>query len=223
MATSTVEDYLKCIYQAEGRLEGEGDLVSTGQIASTLKVAPGTATAMMKTLADSGLITYEPYSGVRLTPEGARVAAHVLRRHRVIELFLVEVLGMSWSEVHSDAELLEHAVSDRLLDRMYEMLGRPLVDPHGDPIPSARGVLKEKDYPSLLQCPPGASVRVARVTDQTPDFLRLLERHGIMPGNRIEVESREEAAETVLIRTGTGGSLSLGHRAAASVLVDPRA
>ena len=219
MATSTVEDYLKCIYQASRRSEG---LIPTGQIAATLKVAPGTATAMMKTLAESGLISYEPYSGVRLTPAGAKLAAHVLRRHRVVELFLVEVMGMSWSEVHSDAELLEHAVSDRVLARMDEMLGNPSVDPHGDPIPSPRGVMKEKDYPSLLTCPLGVPVKVARVTDQEATFLRLLERHGIMPGREIQVNAREEAAGTVVIQSGNGKTFSLGFGPAASVLVDPK-
>ncbi len=134
MATSTVEDYLKCILTHE---QASGDaLVGMGQISASLEVAPGTVTAMMKTLAESELVTYEPYSGVRLTPAGRKLAAHVLRRHRLIELFLVQVLELDWSEVHEEAELLEHAVSDRLIERMDEMLGRPQVDPHGDPIPT---------------------------------------------------------------------------------------
>ena len=110
-----------------------------GQIAAALGVVPGTATTMVKTLAESGLVRYEPYSGVRLTKAGEKLAALVLRRHRLVELFLVKVMGMSWTEVHDEAEQLEHAVSDRLIDRMDEMLGRPEVDPHGDPIPSAEG------------------------------------------------------------------------------------
>ncbi|MBI4583201.1 MAG: metal-dependent transcriptional regulator [Planctomycetes bacterium] len=218
MTTSTVEDYLKCIYQESQR--SGNSLISTGQIAAGLKVAPGTATAMMKTLADSGLVSYEPYSGVRLTPEGARLATHVLRRHRVVELFLVQVMGMNWSEVHKDAELLEHDVSDRLIDRMDEMLGRPTVDPHGDPIPSARGVLKEKDYPSLLLCGLRAPLRVVRVTDQETGFLLFLEGHGIMPGNRIEVLSRDEAADSLMVRPESGKSFSLGFRAASKILVE---
>ena len=218
VTTSTVEDYLKCIYQSQ---QGTTGLVATGHIAVTLKVAPGTVTAMMKTLAESDLAVYEPYSGVRLTNAGVKLAAHVLRRHRVVELFLVEIMGMNWSEVHGDAELLEHAVSDQLLNRMDEMLGGPDVDPHGDPIPTSRGVLKAKEYPSLLECPLRSPVKVARVTDQATAFLRLLERQGVMPGNLIEVESREEAADTVLIHGPGRKSFSLGFRPASTILVDP--
>lgn len=217
MTTSTVEDYLKCIFQAES---GSQDPVSTGHIAAQLKVAPGTATAMMKTLSEAGLITYEPYAGVRLTPQGRKLAIHVLRRHRIVELFLVEVLGMNWSEVHGDAELLEHAVSDRVLDRMDEVLGRPSVDPHGDPIPSPRGILKMRTYPSLVECPVGENVRVVRVTDQGADFLRLLERHGVMPGKEVSVEAREETADTIVVRPQEGKMLHLGFRPAASILVE---
>ncbi|HZN60476.1 MAG TPA: metal-dependent transcriptional regulator [Planctomycetota bacterium] len=219
MPTSAVEDYLKCIYQAQARTT---EPVATGLIASQLGVAPGTVTAMVKTLAESGLLDYEPYAGVRLTAAGVKLAAHVLRRHRVIELFLVEILGMNWSEVHEDAERLEHSVSDRVLDRMDEMLGRPQVDPHGDPIPSPRGVLKERDYPSLVTCPLRTPLRIARVTDQAADFLRLLERHGVMPGREVEVDSRDEAADTVLVRPNQGKALSLGFRPASAVQVTPR-
>src|ERR1044071_3228984 len=127
MPTSTVEDYLKCILLEQRDPES---LVSMGQISAALKVAPGTVTAMVKTLADSGLVTYEPYSGVRLTPAGRTLAVHVLRRHRLLELFLVQIVGLDWSEVHPEAEQLEHAVSERVIDRIDELLGHPAVDPH---------------------------------------------------------------------------------------------
>src|SRR5829696_4938261 len=149
MPTSTVEDYLKCILLEQRDPES---LVSMGQVSVALKVAPGTVTAMVKTLADSGLLSYEPYSGVRLTDPGRQLAVHVLRRHRLIELFLVKVMGMDWSEVHGEAEELEHAVSDRLIERMDEMLGHPSADPHGDPIPDVHGVVDEAVLPSLLDC-----------------------------------------------------------------------
>src|SRR5215204_2494824 len=159
MATSTVEDYLKHIL-----LEQQHDpekLVPMGQIAGALQVAPGTVTAMVKTLADGGLVAYEPYSGVRLTPSGRQLAAHVLRRHRLIELFLVQVMGMNWSEVHAEAEELEHAVSERLIQRMDEMLGYPSVDPHGDPIPNIHGHVEVVVLPSLLDCGLDVPVRVS--------------------------------------------------------------
>ena len=219
MPTSTVEDYLKCIYSEEEKEAGAR--VSTGQIATRLAVTPGTATAMIKTLADAGLVSYEPYNGVKLTAEGFRLATHVLRRHRVVELFLVKVMGMDWTEVHTEAEILEHAVSDRLIERMDKMLGRPSVDPHGDPIPTAGGVVDEKDYANLVQCPLGARLRLARVTDQGVEFLRLLKRHGLAPGSELQVESRQEEADTVRIRLAKGKPVSLGFRAASKILVEP--
>lgn len=219
MATSTVEDYLKRIYQAQ--LATPGSLVPTGQIASALEVAPGTATAMVKTLAESGLVEYEPYSGVRLTPAGEKLATHVLRRHRLVELFLVEVMGMDWSEVHGEAELLEHAVSERLMERIDTMLGHPEVDPHGDPIPTAGGEVAATDYPSLVSCPVGEAMTLVRVTDQATDFLQLIERYGLVPGVTVHVVARDEQADTVAIRSGSGEPVSLGHRAAAKIQVAP--
>src|SRR5690349_1211139 len=185
MVTSTVEDYLKCILLEQQRA-GSG-LVSMGQIAAALRVTSGTVTSMMKTLADSNLVTYEPYSGVRLTPAGTQLAAHVLRRHRLVELFLVRVLGLDWSEVHDDAERLEHALSERVVERIDEMLGFPTVDPHGDPIPGPRGLLPERSdaTESLLLCAVGAPLVVARITDQSPEFLRLAEAHGLVPGRAV--------------------------------------
>lgn len=135
MPSSAVEDYLKRIFLEQ--TEDAGKRVPTGQIAQALGVTPGTATAMIKTLAGSGLVAYEPYAGVRLTEAGLQLATHVVRRHRLVELFLVEVMGMDWSEVHADAEVLEHAVSERLIERIDAMLGFPAADPHGDPIPGA--------------------------------------------------------------------------------------
>jgi DtxR family Mn-dependent transcriptional regulator len=217
MPTSTVEDYLKVILHAQG--PGE-DLVSMGRVAADLGVAPGTVTAMVKTLADSGLVVYEPYSGVRLSPAGRQLAAHVLRRHRLIELFLVEVLGLDWSEVHAEAEQLEHAVSDRIIERIDEMLGRPAVDPHGDPIPSRHGELAETDYPSLATCAVDQPLRVARITDQSAEFLRLVEREGLRPGAEIAVSHRDELADAVTVRRPDGGTVSLGSRVAARIQVE---
>lgn len=218
MPTSTVEDYLKCIFLEEER--SSKDLVSTGRVASALGVAPGTVTAMLKTLADSGLVLYEPYSGARLTEQGRQLAIHVLRRHRLVELFLVQVMGMDWSEVHGEAELLEHTISDRLLERMDEMLGRPSVDPHGDPIPDAQGVVDVPELSNLLLCPQGRPMRVARVVDQSSEFLRLLERRGLTLDSNVEVRGREEAADTVELLLADGSTLNLGYRAASKILVE---
>jgi len=217
MPTSTVEDYLKSIYLEAQRAPGER--VSTGRIASALKVAPATVTAMMKTLSDAGLVRHEPYAGVVLTDAGSRLATHVLRRHRLVELFLVEIIGMDWSEVHEEAEVLEHAVSERLLERLDRMLGHPSVDPHGDPIPTAGGEVDDPELPSLLGCETGARLSVARVTDQRPEFLQLLERHGLMPGRRATVESRDALTETVRIVPEEGPPLQLGFLAASRILV----
>ncbi len=218
MATSTVEDYLKQIWLEQERRGGV--LVPPGQLAQALGVAPGTVTSMMKALADSGLVTYEPYAGVRLTDAGDRLATHVLRRHRLIELFLVQIIGMDWSVVHQEAEILEHVVSERLLERMDEMLGRPIMDPHGDPIPTAAGQIPgEAALATLMTCNLGELLFVRRVTDQRAEFLRLLERHQLKPGDRLRVESRDDLTETVRVQPEGGAPLQLGFPAAERVLV----
>lgn len=217
MATSTVEDYLKTILLAE---EEPGDLVNMGRIAEGLGVAPGTVTAMVKTLAQSNLVDYAPYSGVQLTAGGRRLALHVLRRHRLVELFLVKVLGMSWSEVHPEAEELEHAVSDRLIERIDEILGFPSVDPHGDPIPDAEGVLAQPQFVSLAAARPGEKVEVRRVGEQSEDFLRLLDGLGLVLGSAATLISRDEAADTVALENAAGERIQLGLRAAEKIWVE---
>ena len=220
--SSTVENYLKAIYQAEMANGEDGALVPMGQLASALRVVPGTATTMVKALADSGLVRYEPYAGVRLTPAGQKLAALVLRRHRLIELFLVKVLDMSWAEVHDEAERLEHAASDRLIDRIDAMLGRPAVDPHGDPIPDPDGAIATPRYQSLLTCPLDTPVVLTRVTDQDAAFLRFLERHDLTPGQSIRVAARDEAADQVQVCIAPDRPVNIGMRAAAKLLVAPR-
>jgi DtxR family Mn-dependent transcriptional regulator len=218
LPSSTVENYLKAILKAQSAEVAPDALVPMGQLASALGVAPGTATTMVKTLAESGLVRYEPYAGVRLTRSGEKLAALVLRRHRLIELFLVRVLGMSWTEVHDEAEHLEHAVSERLIDRIDEMLGRPAVDPHGDP-PDPDGTVSRTRYDTLLTCPLHTAVTVQRVSDQDPEFLRFVERHELKPGQVIEVEARDDAADSVRLRGGNRRSFTIGARAASKVLV----
>ena len=213
----TVENYLKAIYQAQSALPRADALVPMGQLATALRVVPGTATTMVKALAESGLVRYEPYAGVRLTQAGEKLAALVLRRHRLVELFLVKVMGMSWTEVHDEAELLEHAVSDRLIDRIDEMLGRPEVDPHGDPIPNAEGAVDSPAYETLMTCPLHRPVRVSRVSDQDRGFLEFIERHDLKPGAVVQVEERDSAADSVRIKGSR--EVTLGARAASKVLV----
>src|SRR5947207_5885008 len=166
LPSSTVENYLKAIYQGQSALQGGGRLVPMGSVATALGVTPGTATTMIKALAESGLAKYEPYSGVRLTEAGEKLAGRVLRRHRLVEAFLVQVMGMRWDEVHDEAEQLEHVVSDRLIDRIDEMLGQPTHDPHGDPIPDADGSIAPLPIDNLLTCPMGTVLKVTRITDQ---------------------------------------------------------
>ncbi len=221
LASQTVENYLKAIYLAQGSHEDAEGLVSMGQIATSLGVVPGTATTMIKTLAESGLVRYEPYMGVRLTPAGERLAGLVLRRHRLIEQFLVQVLRMNWSEVHEEAERLEHAVSERLIDRIDEMLGRPAVDPHGDPIPGPEGELRRQTYPDLLTAPIGRRLIVTRVTAQDADFLRFIEHRQLKPGQRVAIEDRDPASDSVTVRSEDGQLTTIGTRAASKVLVSP--
>ncbi len=213
MATSTVEDYLKCILQQAG----DDQLVGMGAIASALDVAPGTVTAMMKTLSDSGLVHYEPYSGVRLTEPGRKLAVHVLRRHRLLEQFLVQIVGLDWAYVHEEAEHLEHAVSERLIERIDEMLGYPSVDPHGDPIPDARGRVENVDLPNLVDCDIGVPHTVVRVSEQSAAFLGLLDSGGLRPGVLVEVAKRD--SERVDLRVRDGEPFVLAADAARQVLV----
>lgn len=219
-ASSTVENYLKAIYVGAATLQPGQRLLPMGQLAAALRVAPGTATTMVKTLADSGLVEYEPYSGVTLTPAGRKLAALVLRRHRLIELFLVQVMGFGWDEVHDEAEQLEHVVSDRLIDRIDELLGRPATDPHGDPIPDSEGAIKPQNVQSLMTCPLDRPVTVTRVVDQDKLFLRFIESHNLKPGQSIRVEARDPASDSVQLRAKDDQSITIGTRAASKLLVE---
>jgi DtxR family Mn-dependent transcriptional regulator len=174
---------------------------------------------MVKALAEAGLVLYEPYSGVRLSEAGERLAARVLRRHRLIELFLVQIIGMNWDEVHDDAERLEHVVSDRLVERIDDMLGHPEVDPHGDPIPTADGQLQRQPLETLLTCPLLTPVTVARVTDQDAAFLRFVESHDLKPGQTIQVEGRDEVSDSVRLKGRNDARMTIGTRAASKLLV----
>jgi DtxR family transcriptional regulator, Mn-dependent transcriptional regulator len=220
VATSTVENYLKRLYQEEHAHAGQ--MVSMGRLAAIMGVVPGTATAMVKTLSDSGLVRYSPRAGVQLTDGGTQLALHVLRRHRLVELFLVRVVGLDWSEVHDEAEELEHVISDKLLDRIDALLGHPTVDPHGDPIPTSAGTVAPSDEHSLATCAVGQIVEVTRVLDQEAPFLQFVDQCGLTPGARWWVAERNAQAQSVTVRRGAeppGEPLVLSQTAAAKFLV----
>lgn len=216
MASLTVENYVKEIFQICA--DQGGQPATTGQIAAALEVSPGTVTSMLKTLADTNLATYTRYEGVRLTPAGNKLALRVLRRHRLIELFLVKTLKLSWDEVHEEAEHMEHAASDFLIDRMDAFLGHPQHDPHGDPIPSSDGTMNVCAGRSLANCGVGDHFRVLRVLDQRPEFLRYLTNAGIEVGAEGTVVSRSFEAGVLTIRLGPD-QITLGTAAARKLLV----
>jgi DtxR family Mn-dependent transcriptional regulator len=217
LPSQTVENYLKTIFLAQ--VADSEALVPMGQLAGALGVVPGTATTMVKTLSESGLVRYEPYMGVRLTEAGEKLASLVLRRHRLIELFLVRILDMSWAEVHDEAERLEHAVSEHLIERIDAMLGRPAVDPHGDPIPTAEGTIARPNYIDLASAPVGRRLTIERVVDQDSAFLHFIEERQLMPGSEVTIRSRDQAADSLEVRSAAGTSTAVGLRAASKVLV----
>ncbi|QDT63197.1 metal-dependent transcriptional regulator [Calycomorphotria hydatis] len=219
MPSLTVENYLKAILQTELR-SGEAN-VSTGKLAEELEVSPGTVTSMLKTLAEQQQVDYTPYEGVQLTDIGRQVAMKMLRRHRLIELFLVQTLNLSWDQVHEEAEHMEHAVSDALIEAIDEYLGRPVADPHGDPIPTAEGVMR-RDHSSarpLSECAAGTEVRFVRVTNQDSDFLRFLSESGIDIGVAGTVEINSPEAGLVVVQIAEA-KISMGRSAAEALLVE---
>ena len=219
MPTITVENYLKQIYlEAQNYPDG---LVPMGQLAAAMRVVPGTATSMIKALADSGLVHYEPRSGTKLTKAGQQLALHVLRRHRLVELFLVKVLGLDWSEVHDEAEELEHAISDKVLDRIDAFLGHPETDPHGDPIPTAKGKVTSPELSTLADSPLNTPLRIARIVNQDPPFLQFLDRAGLTPGATVTLSTRDEQADSITLRAGKNPPMTLGTAAATKILVEP--
>ncbi|BET65698.1 metal-dependent transcriptional regulator [Opitutales bacterium ASA1] len=228
MATSTVENYVKHIFhldqqrQAQSLASGVADtgLVAMGELAAALRVVPGTATSMIKTLADAGLVDYEPRNGVRLTEPGRRLALHVLRRHRLVELFLVQTLGMDWAEIHEEAEQLEHVISERVLERIDALLGHPTVDPHGDLIPDAAGRLADRPLISLSELPLDTERTVARIADQADAFLQFIDGQELRPGRGVRVIGRDTQAGVLRARLDNGREVSLGFAAAAKIEVE---
>lgn len=186
MLSTSIEDYIKAIYG----LEMDEHRATTKQIALRLGVKMASVTGMIKHLAAEGYARHKPYYGVKLTEKGKRIAVDMVRRHRLIELFLCRTLGLSWDEVDADAEVLEHAVSDRLIERIYEFLGRPEFDPHGAPIPSKDGSVAAQRGVPLNEMNAGQRGRVVEVSDEDPEFLRYLTKIKIKIGSRLRITDR---------------------------------
>ena len=218
MPSSTVENYLKQIYLEQQKTPER--LVAMGHLADAMGVTPGTATTMVKTLANSGLIEYEPRMGARLTDAGEQLALHVLRRHRLVELFLVKTLGLDWAEVHEEAEALEHVISDKVLERIDKMLRFPRLDPHGDPIPTAEGTVQPRKLAALTNCEVGSSVRIARMIDQGVQFLQFADRSSLKPGTQVTIEELDPIADSLTIRPDDREPITLGTKAASKILVE---
>jgi DtxR family transcriptional regulator, Mn-dependent transcriptional regulator len=221
MPTSTVENYVKTIYAEQQALRADA-LVSLGRLASALDVVPGTVTTMIRTLDDAGLVAYKPRAGVRLTRRGEKLALAVLRRHRIVELFLVKILGCDWAEVHDEAEELEHVVSDKVLERMDALLGRPDVDPHGDPIPDASGRIEPRTASQpLVSFSAGDDVVIRRVVGHDAEFLRYLKSESLTPGSAVRVVKLDAVVGTITLRPrGAKGVVSLSLPAAGRLLAE---
>jgi DtxR family transcriptional regulator, Mn-dependent transcriptional regulator len=216
VATSTVENYLKAILIHS---EGETAVVAMGVLPGALGVTAGTVTTMVKSMVAQGYLDHLPREGVRLTPAGRRLALAVQRKHRLVETFLVQALRMDWKEVHEEAEALEHAISDRVLARLDEFLGRPEADPHGDPIPAAgRGGSGRGNPVTLASCEQRRALRVERILDQSGAFLEFVQRTGLKPGTRVRVSSRDAAAGVVRCSLASGET-TLGLPEAAKIQV----
>ena len=213
-----VEDYLKAIYD----LERVGAPASTNDIADRLAISPASVSGMMRRLAEQRLITHEPYRGVRLTGAGRRAALRTLRRHRILECYLTEVLGYEWDGVHAEAERLEHAASDELIERMAVALGNPTQDPHGAPIPTRDGRVEEAPLRTLAAAASGERVRVRRVQDEDAERLRYLAELGIRPGAMIRILDRApfDGPITLWVGGNAGATRAIGVGLAAEVFVE---
>lgn len=210
-----VEDYLKAIYE----LERSAETAETNAIARLLGIAPASVSGMVRRLVEQGLITHERYRGVKLTSLGRRAALKTLRRHRVIEAYLTSALGYSWDRVHDEAERLEHAASDELIDRMAAAIGEPETDPHGAPIPTREGTLRERSLVALASLQPGATARVERVvSDRNAERLRYLAEIGIVPGAAVQVIAREPFGGPIALRVDDD-SRTIGVELATQILV----
>ena len=211
-----VEDYVKVVY---AHTEWQPERITTSVLASRLGLAASSVTEMVKKLGAQGLVDHVPYGAVSLTTDGTALALRMLRRHRLIETWLVQQFGYSWDEVHDEAEVLEHALSDRLLEAIDEQLGRPVRDPHGDPIPSSAGVITIPDAGLLGEAAEGTTVTVVRISDRDPMLLRHLEAESITVDAALEVIGRQPFGGSFLVRLASGEQRDLGEQALGSIWV----
>ena len=215
--TRSVEDYLKAIYH----LSSQGGFATTSDIASMLEVAPPSVSGMMKRLSETGLIEHVPYRGVQLTHQGRNAALQMIRRHRILEVYLTQQLGYDWGEVHAEAERLEHAVSEKLIDRMAGALGDPRYDPHGAPIPTASARLTSSASSISPAAEVGATLLLRQVGDENPARLRYLAEQGLTPGTRMTVVDRQPFNGPITVRLGGGETRVVGQELAFLLLCRP--
>lgn len=214
--TGPAEDYLKAVYEIE---DGGRGAAATTDIAQRLGVAPASVSGMVRRLAEQGLLSYERYHGVTLTPAGRRAALRTLRRHRVIESYLVTALGYAWDQVHEEAERLEHAASDELIDRMAQALGEPTTDPHGAPIPTREGDVDQRPRRTIDQLADGERARVVEVSDDDPSMLRYLAELDLTPGAVVTCVGRAPFGGPITVRLGDA-ERALGPELAQAVRVE---
>lgn len=200
--SSSIEDYVKVIYSFT---EWQDKPITSTQLAQRLGVANSSVSEMVRKLKDQGLVLHKPYSAITLTPEGVRLALAMVRRHRLIETYLVQDLGYSWDEVHDEAELLEHAVSDTFIERMAAKLGNPSRDPHGDPIPSADGTVEVPLAHRMSELDEGHTGRITRISDENPELLRYLASEKINLDADVEVRGRRPFGGALVVRISSPG------------------
>lgn len=213
--TEPVEDYLKAIYELETR----HGAAATSDVAHALDVAPASVTGMVRRLAAQGFLDHVPYRGVQLTARGRQAALRTIRRHRILESYLTGVLGYPWDRVHDEAERLEHAASDELIERMAAALGHPTADPHGAPIPTVDGIVAEQPHQTLAELPVGETVRMLRVSDKNPSLLRYLAGIALQPGAEVTIVSRAPFDGPITLQIGSNVEM-VGPNLAAQVLVE---
>ena len=213
VASPAVDDYLKTIYH---HTEWQDERITPSQLAAELGLAPSSVTEMVQKLAAQGLVTHRPYGPIALSDEGERRAAAIIRRHRLIETWLVNEFGYAWDEVHDEAEVLEHAISDRLLEGIDARLGRPRFDPHGDAIPDAAGAVARESFVLLAAAGAGHVGRVLRVSDRDPELLRAVEAAGVSVGSTVTVAVPASGADAAALDVG-GAPVSLPAAAAGAI------